>query len=292
VDLQVTAAPGAGPEEGPAGHAAAETAGEAEAEAGSATDVVLDVQHVGKRYGRITALRDVSFQVRAGEVVALVGDNGAGKSTLVNILSGALSPTTGHIVMDGKPVHFHDANEARRLGIETVYQDLALANDVPAWANLYLGREITRKGLLGAFGWLDKAEMARQAESAMAATKIRIKSVRTKTGSLSGGQRQAVAVARAVTWGSRLLLMDEPTAALGVEQQHQVGELIGAVRETGTPVLLISHNMPQVMDVADRILVLFHGRLIKQLITADTSVEEIIMWITGAGLARNKGAAS
>jgi ABC-type sugar transport system ATPase subunit len=254
--------------------------------------VVLDVQHVGKRYGRITALRDVSFQVRAGEVVALVGDNGAGKSTLVNILSGALSPTTGHIVMDGKPVHFHDANEARRLGIETVYQDLALANDVPAWANLYLGREITRKGLLGAFGWLDKAEMARQAESAMAATKIRIKSVRAKTGSLSGGQRQAVAVARAVTWGSRLLLMDEPTAALGVEQQHQVGELIGAVRETGTPVLLISHNMPQVMDVADRILVLFHGRLIKQLITADTSVEEIIMWITGAGLARNKGAAS
>jgi simple sugar transport system ATP-binding protein len=126
----------------------------------------------------------------------------------------------------------------------------------------------------------------------LAATKIRIKSVRAKTGSLSGGQRQAVAVARAVTWGSRLLLMDEPTAALGVEQQHQVGELIGAVRETGTPVLLVSHNMPQVMDVADRILVLFHGRLIKQLITADTSVEEIIMWITGAGLARNKGAAS
>jgi ABC-type sugar transport system ATPase subunit len=165
-----------------------------------------------------------------------------------------------------------------------VYQDLALANDVPAWANLYLGREITKKGPLGAVGWLDKPEMARQAESAMAATKIRIKSVRAKCGSLSGGQRQAVAVARAVTWGSRMLLMDEPTAALGVEQQHQVGELIRTVQETGTPVILISHNMPQVMDVSTRILVLFHGHLIKQLITAYTSTEEVIMWITGAGL--------
>jgi ABC-type sugar transport system ATPase subunit len=132
--------------------------------------------------------------------------------------------------------------------------------------------------------------MARQAETAMAATKIRIKSVRAKAGSLSGGQRQAVAVARAVTWGSKLLLMDEPTAALGVEQQHQVGELIGAVKETGTPVLLISHNMPQVMEVSDRILVLFHGRLIKELVTADTSVEEVVLWITGGGLTAKNAA--
>lgn len=249
-----------------------------------ASPVVLDVQDVGKRYGRITALRDVSFQVRRGEVIALVGDNGAGKSTLVNILSGAITPTTGQMLLDGQPVHFRDAHEARRMGIETVYQDLALANDVPAWANLYLGREITKPGLLGAVGWLDKAEMASQAESAMAATKIRIKSIRAKCGSLSGGQRQAVAVARAVTWGSRMLLMDEPTAALGVEQQHQVGELIRTVQQTGTPVILISHNMPQVMDVSSRILVLFHGHLIKQLTTADTSTEEVIMWITGAGL--------
>jgi ABC-type sugar transport system ATPase subunit len=246
--------------------------------------VVLDVQNVGKRYGRITALRDVSFQVRRGEVIALVGDNGAGKSTLVNVLSGAITPTTGQMFLDGQPVHFRDAHEARRMGIETVYQDLALANDVPAWANLYLGREITKKGPLGAVGWLDKAEMARQAESAMAATKIRIKSVRAKCGVLSGGQRQAVAVARAVTWGSRMLLMDEPTAALGVEQQHQVGQLIRTVQETGTPVILISHNMPQVLDVSTRILVLFHGHLIKQLTTAGTSTEEVIMWITGAGL--------
>jgi simple sugar transport system ATP-binding protein len=267
---------------------AADEAGRLERPAGGGADeVVLDVENVGKRYGRNTALRDVSFQVRRGEVVALVGDNGAGKSTLVNILSGALAPTTGQIVLDGRPVHFRSADEARHMGIETVYQDLALANDVPAWANLYLGREITRKGLLGALGWLDKSAMISQSEAAMAATKIRIKSVRAKTGSLSGGQRQAVAVARAVTWGSRLLLMDEPTAALGVEQQHQVGRLIRTVRDTGTPVILISHNMPQVIDVSDRILVLFHGHLIKTLTTANTSTEEIIMWITGAGLARS-----
>jgi simple sugar transport system ATP-binding protein len=265
----------------------ADAAGRLERPAGGGTgDVVLEVQNIGKRYGRNTALRDVSFQVRRGEVVALVGDNGAGKSTLVNILSGALAPTAGQILLDGKPVHFHDANEARHLGIETVFQDLALANDVPAWANLFLGREITRKGILGTLGWLDKAEMISESEAAMAATKIRIKSVRAKCGSLSGGQRQAVAVARAVTWGSRLLLMDEPTAALGVEQQAQVGELIRTVRDTGTPVVLISHNMPQVIDVSDRILVLFHGHLIKTLTTADTSTEEIISWITGAGLAR------
>jgi simple sugar transport system ATP-binding protein len=255
-----------------------------------ADSAVVEVKNLGKRYGRVTALRGVSFSIRHGEVVALVGDNGAGKSTLVNIVAGALTPTAGEIYLDGKPAHFRDAFEARRMGIETVYQDLALANDVPAWANLYLGREITKRGLLGALGWLDKAEMARQAEVAMAATKIRIKSVRSKAGSLSGGQRQAVSVARAVTWGSKLLLMDEPTAALGVEQQHQVGELIGAVKETGTPVLLISHNMPQVMEVSDRILVLFHGRLIKELVTADTSVEEVVLWITGGGLTAKNAA--
>jgi simple sugar transport system ATP-binding protein len=262
-------------------------------ESGAATEAaVVEVKNLGKRYGRVTALRGVSFRIRPGEVVALVGDNGAGKSTLVNIVAGALSPTTGQIFLDDKPAHFRDAYEARRMGIETVYQDLALANDVPAWANLYLGREITKRGLLGALGWLDKAEMQRQAEVAMAATKIRIKSVRAKVGSLSGGQRQAVAVARAVTWGSKLLLMDEPTAALGVEQQHQVGELIAAVKETGTPVLLISHNMPQVMEVSDRILVLFHGRLIKELVTADTSVEEVVLWITGGGLTAKNAAAN
>jgi simple sugar transport system ATP-binding protein len=266
------------------------TAGNPGDDGAAADSAVVEVKNLGKRYGRVTALRGVSFAIRHGEVVALVGDNGAGKSTLVNIVAGALPPTAGQIYLDGKPAHFRDAYEARRMGIETVYQDLALANDVPAWANLYLGREITKRGPLGALGWLDKAKMQREAEVAMAATKIRIKSVRSKVGSLSGGQRQAVAVARAVTWGSKLLLLDEPTAALGVEQQQQVGELIAAVKDTGTPVLLVSHNMPQVMAVSDRILVLFHGRLIKELVTADTSVEEVVLWITGGGLIERNAA--
>jgi ABC-type sugar transport system ATPase subunit len=266
------------------------TAGNPGDDGAAADSAVVEVKNLGKRYGRVTALRGVSFAIRHGEVVALVGDNGAGKSTLVNIVAGALPPTAGQIYLDGKPAHFRDAYEARRMGIETVYQDLALANDVPAWANLYLGREITKRGPLGALGWLDKAKMQREAEVAMAATKIRIKSVRSKVGSLSGGQRQAVAVARAVTWGSKLLLLDEPTAALGVEQQQQVGELIAAVKDTGTPVLLVSHNMPQVMAVSDRILVLFHGRLIRELVTADTSVEEVVLWITGGGLIERNAA--
>jgi simple sugar transport system ATP-binding protein len=253
--------------------------------AAAGDEAVIEVHGLGKRYGRITALRDVSFKVRPGEVIAIVGDNGAGKSTLVNILAGALPPSVGEIRLGGEVVAFRSAHDARRMGIETVYQDLALANDVPAWANLYLGREITKPGLLGALGWLDKKKMARDAETSMEKTKIRIKSVRAKCGALSGGQRQAVAVARAITWGSRVLLMDEPTAALGVEQQAQVGDLIRAVRETGTPVILVSHNLPQVMKISDRILVLFRGYLIKELVTPDTSTEEVVMWITGAGLA-------
>jgi ABC-type sugar transport system ATPase subunit len=245
---------------------------------------VLEVRELGKRYGRITALDGVSFQVGRGEVIAVVGDNGAGKSTLVNILSGSLLPTTGTIELDGAPVHFRTAHEARRLGIETVYQDLALAADLSAWANLFLGRELTKRGPLGRLGWLDKRRMMREADSAAQATKIRIRSMTAKCASLSGGQRQAIAVARAVTWGSRVLLMDEPTASLGVEQQQQVGELIQTVKERGTPVILVSHNLLQVEQISDRILVLFHGRLIKELVTAQTSTEEIVMWITGAKL--------
>jgi ABC-type sugar transport system ATPase subunit len=247
---------------------------------------IVELRNVGKHYGRITALKHVSFSIRKGEVVALVGDNGAGKSTLVNIIAGALAPSVGELLIEGEPMRFRSANEARQMGIETVYQDLALANDVPAWANLFLGREIKRRGPLGALGWLDKKAMIGAADEALGRTKIRIKSIEAKCGALSGGQRQAVAVARAINWGSRMLLMDEPTAALGVEQQHQVGVLIQAVREEGTPVLLVSHNLPQVMAVSDRILVLFHGHLVKELATARTTTDEVIKWITGAGLVR------
>lgn len=243
---------------------------------------VLEARNVSKRYGSVTALRGVSFAIRPGEVVALVGDNGAGKSTLVNILSGAVPPSAGEIRLDGSVVHVRTSHDARRLGIETVYQDLALANHVPAWANLYLGRELTVRGPLGRVGWLDKKQMIKEAGKAMDATRIRIKSIRATCGALSGGQRQAVAVGRAITWGSRVLLMDEPTAALGVEQQQQVGELIRTVQHTGTPVLLISHNLPQVMAVSDRILVMFQGQLTRELVTSETSTVEVVSAITGA----------
>lgn len=245
---------------------------------------VLEVVELTKNYGRMNAMKDVSFQLFPGEVVGVVGDNGAGKSTLLNTLSGAQPPTSGKIILDGQEVHFRDAHMAREMGIETVYQDLALAWDLPAWANLYLGREITKRGPLGWLGWLDKGKMISGAEEAASSTKIRIKSIKAKCGALSGGQRQGVAVARAVAWGSKVLLMDEPTAALGVEQQHQVGELIKNVSAQGTPVIVVSHNLPQVEAITHRILVMYHGRIVKNLDTAKTTTEEIVTWITGAGL--------
>lgn len=248
---------------------------------------VLALRQVSKHYGSVEALRGVDLEVYPGEVVGLVGDNGAGKSTLVNILSGALQPSSGTIAIDGQPVSFRSSLEARARGIETVYQDLALAPDLAVWANLFLGREKKATGLLGRLGWLDRKSMYAEAEQALEKTRIRIGSVTSKAGELSGGQRQAIAVGRAVAWGSRVILMDEPTAALGVEQQQRVGELIRTVSGQGLPVLLVSHNLPQVHKICDRVLVLFQGELISELRPADVSVEEIVSWITGAALTRN-----
>ena len=210
---------------------------------------VIAVRGITKHFGSIQALRGVDLQVRKGEVVGLVGDNGAGKSTLVNILSGALQPNGGTIMVDGKAVTFGSSLEARRLGIETVYQDLSLAPDLSVWANIFLGREQTVKGPLRIFGWLDRRAMARSAEVDLERTRIRIGSVGSLAGRLSGGQRQAIAVGRAVAWGSKVILMDEPTAALGVEQQGRVAELVRSVCDNGVPVLLISHNLPQVHKI-------------------------------------------
>jgi simple sugar transport system ATP-binding protein len=245
---------------------------------------LLQVANVSKSYGHISALTDVSFDVRAGEVVGLVGDNGAGKSTLVNIIAGAIRPSSGVLRLAGHEVHFNSALDARTAGIEAVYQDLALALDLDIWANIFLGREILRPGLLGRLGVLDKPAMRRQAAQGLERTGIRVGSIRTPCRSLSGGQRQAVAVARGLIWGSRLLLMDEPTAALGVEQQAKVGELIAAVRAQGIPVILVSHNMPQVLAVCDRIVVLFRGRKVADRDARDMTIEDTIASITGAHL--------
>ncbi len=246
---------------------------------------VIATRGITKHFGTVQALRGVDLDVFAGEVVGLVGDNGAGKSTLVNILSGALQANDGSILVDGKAVAFTSSLEARRAGIETVYQDLSLAPDLSVWANIFLGREQSVKGPLGWFHWLDRKAMARAAEADLERTRIRIGSVNSLAGRLSGGQRQAIAVGRAVAWGSRVILMDEPTAALGVEQQAKVGELVRSVSDQGVPILLISHNLPQIHALCDRVVVLFQGRVVADLRPHECSVEEIVSWITGASLA-------
>jgi simple sugar transport system ATP-binding protein len=236
---------------------------------------VIAVKGIAKHFGSIQALRSVDLDVRKGEVVGLIGDNGAGKSTLVNILSGALQPNAGTILLDG---------------IETVYQDLSLAPDLNVWQNIFLGREKTVKGPLRYMGWLDRRAMTREAEIDLERTHIRIGSVTSLAGRLSGGQRQAIAVGRAVSWGSRVLLMDEPTAALGVEQQETVGELVRSVSEHGVPVLLITHNLPQVHRLADRVAVLFHGHVVADLRCSEVTVDDMVSWITGAALGTQRHA--
>jgi simple sugar transport system ATP-binding protein len=244
----------------------------------------VEIRNVTKRYGSVHALRGVDLSLRTGEIVGLVGDNGAGKSTLVNIMSGALQPTSGEILIDGKGVSLRTPIDARRAGIETVYQDLALAPDLSIWQNMFLGRELAVSGPLGKLGWLDRGAMTRKSAEDLAQTKIRIPSAASRVGRLSGGQRQAVAVGRAVAWGSRVVLMDEPTAALGVEQQEKVGELIRTVAEGDTPVLLISHNLPQVYNLCTRVVVLFHGQIVADLKPAEVEIDEIVGWITGSAL--------
>jgi simple sugar transport system ATP-binding protein len=255
--------------------------------ADKASHPVIEVRMITKRYGALTALHDVDLEILPHEIVGLVGDNGAGKSTLVKILSGALEPTSGEVLIDGQPASFHSPLDARRQGIETVYQDLALAPDLTVAENLFIGRELKRSGPLRLVGTLDRRSMNRQASEQLKRLRIRIDSVSDRADSLSGGQRQAIAVARAVAWGRRVLLMDEPTAALGVEEQEKVAELIAEVRRGGIPVLLISHNIPQVHDICDRIVVLFRGRVVANLKREDVDVDEIVRWITGAALVQN-----
>jgi simple sugar transport system ATP-binding protein len=249
---------------------------------------VIGARAITKRYGALTALHDVDLSIYPGEIVGLVGDNGAGKSTLVKILAGALTPTSGELLLDGRPVSFHSPLEARRQGIETVYQDLALHPDLTVAENIFIGRELKRSGPLRVLGALDRRAMNRQAAEQLDGLRIRIDSVTVRADSLSGGQRQAVAVARAVAWGRRIMLMDEPTAALGVEEQQKVAELIREVRGGGTPVLLVSHNIPQVHEICDRIVVLFRGRAVANLKKDEADVEEVVRWITGTALARQR----
>jgi simple sugar transport system ATP-binding protein len=243
---------------------------------------LLEARGIVKSFGRVRALRGASFTVNAGEVVALIGDNGAGKSTLIKTLSGVLHPDDGEIRFEGRTVTIPNPVAARELGIETVYQDLALAPDLESSANLFLGRETTRGGVLGKLGFLDKGAMRRKTEEAFTQLGVGVQDPTAAVATLSGGQRQGVAVARAVTWAGKVVFMDEPTAALGVVQTRNVLDLIRRVRETGLSVVLISHNMPEVMEVSDRVEVLRLGERVARFNTADTSMEELVGAMTGA----------
>lgn len=242
--------------------------------------LLLEARGIRRRFGHVHALDGADFSVAAGEICALVGDNGAGKSTLVKILSGADRPDEGEILLAGEKVRLESPAAAQRLGITTVYQDLALAPELAAFENLFLGREAMRPGLLGWLGFVDRSGMQRKAAEQFADLGVRLRSARVPISSLSGGQRQSVAIARAAMWANRVIFMDEPTAALGVVQTGRVLNLIRQVRDRGIAVVLISHNMPQVMEVADRIEVLRLGRRVARFTAAQASVERLVAAMT------------
>jgi simple sugar transport system ATP-binding protein len=243
---------------------------------------LLEARGIVKSYGQVEALRGADFTLLSGEVVALIGDNGAGKSTLAKILSGAERPDSGEIAVDGEPVAFGSVEEARSAGIETVYQDLALCPDLSPAGNFFLGRELLRPGLLGRLGVLDNAAMRGRTKEACERLGVQLKSQVAPVSTLSGGQRQGVAVARAVTWAKRVVFMDEPTAALGVLQTQRVLDLIRGVRDSGVAVVLISHNMQDVKAVSDRVEVLRLGRRVARFETARVSMEDLVGAMTGA----------
>jgi len=244
---------------------------------------ILEARGLVKRYGHVTALDGADFQLLPGEILGVIGDNGAGKSTLIKALSGALSPDEGEIYLDGQLVRFRGPLDARRLGIETVYQDLAVAPALDIAENIFLGREVRRSGPLGSLcRMLDKGRMRREASVHMRDLKIGIKSMRQPVETLSGGQRQGVAVARGAAFARHVVIMDEPTAALGVKESGMVLDLIRQVRDRGLPVILISHNMPQVFDVCDRVHIQRLGRRVGVVEPRHVTMEDAVAIMTGA----------
>ncbi|MGX7826790.1 ATP-binding cassette domain-containing protein [Actinokineospora sp. 24-640] len=254
------------------------------------SEPILEISGLNKSFGPVHVLHDVDFTVRAGEVTALVGDNGAGKSTLVKCVAGIYPTDSGEVRFAGEPVHIHGPREASDLGIEVVYQDLALADNLDIVQNMFLGRE------RGGAWLLDEAAMEKAARETLASLSVRtVKSVRTPVASLSGGQRQTVAIAKAVLWESKVVLLDEPTAALGVAQTRQVLDLVRRLAEQGLGVVLISHNMADVFEVADRIATLYLGRMVAEVPTRDVTHAQVVELITAGrsgdlGLARPESA--
>jgi ABC-type sugar transport system ATPase subunit len=239
--------------------------------------VVMRLDKVGKDFGAVTALQETSLDVRAGEVLAIVGDNGAGKSTMMKIIAGVHQPSRGQVFLNGEPIRMTDPGVARRHGIEVVYQDLALADQQTVYMNVFLGRELTR----GPFRRLDRKRMARDSKQMIDELDVRIPNVNSRVRDLSGGQRQGVAIGRAAHWATQLVLMDEPTAALGVQETQRTEELIMRMRERGRGIIIVSHSLDQVFRIADRICVLRRGEHIGVLDTAQTTGDEIVSMITG-----------
>jgi fructose transport system ATP-binding protein len=244
------------------------------------TDIVLETRGLTKRYGGVHALEEADFVLRAGEHVAVVGDNGAGKSTFVRQITAVEQKSAGQIFFNGQEVHFANPLAAREAGIETVFQTLALADDLDVPSNLFLGREMF-KFRLGPFSILDRKAMRERTMEALKKTAVKIPNVDNPIRNMSGGQRQCVAIARAAAFASKLIIMDEPTAALGVQETGQVENIIRGLKERGVPLILISHNLRQVFDLVDRIVVFRRGRIVASLNKGETDGNDIVSYITG-----------
>jgi ABC-type sugar transport system ATPase subunit len=244
---------------------------------------VLEARHITRHFGAVVALADASLTLNKREVLGLVGDNGAGKSTLLKILSGVISASSGEVLIDGRPVQLRRAQDAMDAGIETVYQDLALVDTMTAYQNVYLGREeLSKNPIARLFNLVDDRQMRARARDVLNSLAVKIPSINVSVKGMSGGQRQCLAIARALLWGRRIVILDEPTAALGVRETGQVLDVIRDLRRHDVSVIVVSHNMQQIMSIADRITVMRLGRTIATRVVKDTQVSEIVGLITGA----------
>ena len=245
----------------------------------SAPSALLEAENVSKRFGGVHALKEVSLSLHPGEVLALAGDNGAGKSTLIKVISGVHHPDGGSLRYEGREIKFDNPHQARDCGIETIYQDLALADNLDVGANVFLGREPVRK--IFGLPFVDRRLMREEAEKTLRALEIHINRLAVPIGSLSGGQRQSVAIGRAIHWKARVLIMDEPTAALGVPEQRKVMEIISNLKESGVGIIFISHNLIDIFQVSDRIMVLRRGSKVGEVRTSETNSDNIVRLMVG-----------
>ena len=250
---------------------------------------LLQAINLTKRFGGLIAVDKVSLDVNIGEVVGLVGDNGAGKSTLIKMVAGVYQPDGGDVIFDGKKVVLSGPREARDMGIETIYQDLALAENLDVGSNIFLGREIKRPYLGGLVSTLDRSKMRSESASTLDRLDIQIPSLTQQIRNLSGGQRQSVAIARTIYWNAKMVIMDEPTAALGVSEQRKVLTLVRTLCDQGVPVIIISHNMQDVFAVSDRIVVMRRGKKVGELMAAKTTPDEVVSLMVGAEAVHKMG---